>query len=92
MMYIDTRNMSDEEKSKKRRRLMMEQISFQSDLKKAEREQQELKDELRRLEQERDHIEMYIKENKEKTQKAVQRFDFLQDELHRIKKTMIEFG
>lgn len=92
MVYIDTRGMSDEQKSKKRRMLMMEQISHQSDLKKVEREQQELKDELRRYEQERDKIEVYIKENKEKTHKSIERMDFLQEELRRIKKTMIEFG
>lgn len=91
-MYIDTRSMGPEEKSRMRRKMMMEQVSFQSDLKKVEREQQELKDELRRFEQERDRIEIYIKENHEKMRRSIDRMDFLQEELRRLKKAMIEVG
>lgn len=92
MVYIDTRGMSDEERTKKRRTYMLEELSIQSDLKKAEREDQTLRDELRRLEQERDRTEMYIKEHKDKMRTIADRTAFLQDELRRIKKMMIEIG
>ncbi len=91
-MYIDTRNMSDEDRSKKRRQLVMQQISYQSDLKKLDRRKGELQDDLRRLEQERDRMEIYIKENKEEARKALDREVFLQDELRHIKKELIELG
>lgn len=91
-MYIDTRNMSDEDRSKKRRQLVMQQISYQSDLKKLDRRKGELQDDLRRLEQERDRMEIYIKENKEEVHKALDREVFLQDELRHIKKELIELG
>lgn len=91
-MYIDTRNMSDEDRSKKRRQLMMQQLSYQSDLKKLDRRKGELQDDLRRLKQERDRMEIYIKENKEEAHKVLDREIFLQDELRHIKKELIELG
>lgn len=91
-MYIDTRSMSDEDRSKKRRQLMMQQISYQSDLKKLDRRKGELQDDLRRLEQERDRMEIYIKENKEETRKAMDKEVFLQEEMRHIKKELIELG
>lgn len=89
-MYTDTRDMTEEDRSKKRRQLMMQQISYQSDLKKLERRQGELKDDLRRLEGERSRLEMYIKENKEETRTMVDRTTFITDELRHIKKSLIE--
>ena len=70
----------------------MQQISYQSDLKKLDRRKGELLDDLRRLEQERDRMEIYIKENKEEAHKALDREVFLQDELRHIKKELIELG
>lgn len=91
-MYIDPRSMSEEERSKKRRQMTMQQISYQSDLKKVEREQLELKDELRRLEQELDRVNVYIEENKEKIKKNMEKEAYFNDELHQLKKQLLELG
>ncbi len=91
-MFIDTQGMSDADKTKKRRQLLMEQMQYQSDLKKTERKQNDLKDEMRRLEQERNRTEVYINENKEETQQNIVKADFYTEELRRIKKQIIELG
>lgn len=92
MSYIDIRDMSDEEKSRRRRRLMLDQISFQSDLKKIDRELLVLKEELRRFENDRARLDMDIAQNKEKTRALNERTDFMKEELRRVKKMMIELG
>lgn len=91
-MYMDTRNMTDADRSRKRRQIVMQQISYQSDLKKLERRSGELKDELRRFEQDRDRLEMHIKEHKAEMQKVTDREIFLNEELRHIKKELIELG
>ncbi len=91
-MYINPRDMSAEEKTKKRRQLNMQQMSYQSDLKKVHREQDELKDERRRLEQDRSRINVYITENDEKMKKSVEQETYFEEELRRIKKQLIELG
>lgn len=91
-MYSDTYNLSAEDRSKKRRQLTMQQMSHQSDLKKVERRKNELKDDLRRYEQERDRMEMTIKEHKEEMNKQDDRETFLTEELRQIKKRLIELG
>jgi hypothetical protein len=91
-MYSDTYNLSPEERSKKKRQLIMQQMSHQSDLKKVERRKNEIKDDLRRYEQERDRMEMTIKEQKEAMKKQDDRETFLTEELRQIKKRLIELG
>lgn len=91
-MYSDTYNLSEEERSKKKRQLIMQQMSHQSDLKKVERRKNEIKDDLRRYEQERDRMEMTIKEHKEAMKKQDDREVFLTEELRQIKKRLIELG
>ena len=91
-MYIDPRDMTAEEKTKKKRQMTMQQVSYQSDLKKVQRKQAELRDELRRLEQERSRLDVYIKENEDATKKSAEKEVYLNDELRRLKKKLIELG
>lgn len=91
-MYIDTRNMSHADKVKKKRQLTMQKMSYDSDLKKVIRKQEELRDELRRFERERDRIEIYIKENAEKEGVAKEKETFINEELRQIKKQLINLG
>lgn len=92
MMYIDVRTLSDEERGRRKRQLMLEQVSHQSDMKKIEREQLLLREELRRFEQDRARLDVDIAKNKEKAQQLTQRTDFIAEELRRIKKAIIELG
>lgn len=92
MMYIDPHTISPEEKARKKRRLLLEQVSFQSDIKKIEREKLTLKEELRRFEQDRARLDVDIANNKEKTREMDIRMDFLTEELRRLKKMLIELG
>ncbi len=91
-MYIDPHTMSEEEKIKMKRQLSMQQMSYQSDLKKIEREQNDLRNERRRLDQERSRMDVYIKENEEKVKKNNEKETYLNDELQRLKKRLIELG
>ena len=91
-MFIDTRGMSDAEKTRRRRQLLMEQMQYQSDLKKIDRRQNELLDDLRRLQREWNLLDIYIKENKEEAHQSSIKKDFLTDELRRLKKQIIELG
>ncbi|MEA3322878.1 MAG: hypothetical protein U9Q12_01525 [Patescibacteria group bacterium] len=91
-MFIDTRGMSHEDKAKKKRQLTMQKMSYDSDLKKVIRKQEELRDELRRFERERDRIEIYIKENAEKEGTAKEKETFINEELRQIKKQLIDLG
>ena len=91
-MYIDTRGMSHEDKVKKKRQLTMQKMSYDSDVKKVIRKQEELRDELRRFERERDRIEIYIKENAEKEHAAKEKETFINEELRQIKKQLIDLG
>jgi hypothetical protein len=91
-MYIDTQGMSDEEITKMKRRIKMQQLSYDSDLKKVQRKQMELKDDLKRYEQERSRIEVYIKENEQANKKMLEKEEFILEELKRIKKQLIELG
>ncbi len=91
-MYLDTYHLTPEEKKRKKRQLTMQQMSYQSDMKKIERRKNELTDELRRLEQERSRMDIYIKENKDATRKQDDRETFITEELRKIKKQLIELG
>jgi len=91
-MYTDVRNMPHEQKVKIKRQLTMQKMSYDSDLKKNNRGQEELTDELRRLEQDRSRVTVYIDENTEKTKKLKEKEDFLNEELRHIKKQLIELG
>jgi uncharacterized protein YPO0396 len=91
-MYIDTRNMSHADKVKKKRQLGMQKMSYDSDLKKTIRTQEELRDELRRFEREQARIQVYIEENEEKMKKAKEKETFLNEEIRQIKKQLIELG
>ncbi len=91
-MYIDTQGMGKEEKDKMKRRIRMQQLSYDSDLKKVQRKQLEIKDDLKRYEQERNRIEIYIKETEQKNKKMIEKEDFITEELRRIKKQLIELG
>ena len=85
-------SLSHEEKVKMKRQLSMQQMSYDSDLKKVHRQQEELRDELRRLEQERSRIMVRIDENKDKNRKLQEKEDFINEELKQIKKKLIELG
>lgn len=91
-MYIDANQLSPEEKLHKKKRIQMQQFSYESDLKKIQRRQAELKDEFRRLEQERSRMDVYIDENKEETKKYMEKEAYIVDELHRMKKKLIELN
>ena len=91
-MYVDVRGMSEDEITKMKRRLTMQQLSYDSDLKKVNRKQETFKDELRRYEQDRSRIEIYIKENEIATKKILEEADFIHEELKQIKKKLIELG
>ncbi len=91
-MYVDFRAMSSEEKARKKRRLLLEQVSYQSDVKKVEREKLALTEALRRLEQDRARLDVDIANHKEQMRQIGLRMDFLTDELRRIKKTLVEIG
>ncbi len=91
-MYIDPRDMSREEKVKKKRQLSMQQMSYQSDLKKVQREQEELRAQRRRLDQERSRLNVYIAENEEAMKKNIEKETYFNDELRRLKKKLIELG
>lgn len=60
-MYIDTRNMTPEEITRKKRQLRMQQLSYESDLKKVERKKDELATELRQYKIDRDRLSIAIK-------------------------------
>ena len=92
MIYIDVRSMSEEERGRRKRQLLLEQVSYQSDLKKVEREQLLLREQLRRFEQDRARLDVDIAQNKESAQKLTARTDFIAEELRRIKKTISELG
>ncbi len=91
-MYIDVGGMSEDEIIKMKRRLTMQQLSYDSDLKKVNRKQEELKDELRRYEQERSRIEVHLKENDVEVKKMLEKEDFIHEELRQLKKKLIELG
>ncbi len=91
-MYIDVGGMSEDEIIKMKRRLTMQQLSYDSDLKKVNRKQEELKDELRRYEQERSRIEVQLKENDVEVKKMLEKKDFIHEELRQLKKKLIELG
>ncbi|MEN8252009.1 MAG: hypothetical protein ABFQ53_00295 [Patescibacteria group bacterium] len=84
--------MTEEEITKLKRRLKMEQLSYGSDLKKVQRNQLTLKDDMRRFKQERDRINVTIKEKEDEEKKLLEKEDFMSEELHRIKKQLIELG
>jgi DNA topoisomerase VI subunit B len=91
-MYIDTRNMSHGDKVKKKRQLNMQKMSYDSDLKKVIRKQEELRDELRRFERDQARLQIYIEENEEKMKTAKEKETFLNEEIRQIKKQLIELG
>ena len=91
-MYIDTQDMSHEEKVKMKRQLRMEGMSYDSDFKKLERKEIELTDQLRRFKRERSRIEVQIEENVNDTKRIVDKKDFITEELKRIKKKIIQLG
>ncbi len=91
-MYIDVQGMSHEEKVKMKRRLRMTQMSYDSEFKKLERKEEELRDQLRRFKQDRSRIEVQIKENIDDGKKILEKKDFITEELKRIKKQLIELG
>ena len=70
----------------------MQEMSYRSDLKKVQRKKEELGDELRRHERERSRINVYIKENETESKKFTEKETFIEDELKRIKKKLIELG
>ncbi len=84
--------MSKEEKVKKKRQLSMQQLSYQSDLKRLQRDKNQLVDEQRRLKRERSKIDMYITETEEKLKKNAEKEAYYNTELHRLKKKIIELG
>jgi DNA topoisomerase VI subunit B len=91
-MYIDTRNMSHGDKVKKKRQLNMQKMSYDSDLKKVIRKQEELRDELRRFERDQARLQIYIEENEEKMKTAKEKESFFNEEIRQIKKQLIELG
>lgn len=91
-MYIDVQGMSHEEKVKMKRQIRMEEMSYDSDFKKLERKEVELKDQLRRLKQDRSRIEVQIEENLDDIKKVTEKKDFITEELKHIKKKLIELG
>jgi len=91
-MYIDVQNMSHEEKIKLKRQMRMEQMSYDSDFKKLERKEGEFIDQMRRFKQDRSRIEVQIEENISETKKITEKKDFIDEELRRIKKKLIELG
>ncbi len=91
-MYVDVRGMSQEEKTKLKRRLRMKEMSYDSDFKKLERKEEELADQLRRFKQDRSRIEVQIEENKADSKKILEKKDFITEELRQIKKRLIELG
>jgi len=91
-MYIDVQSMSHEEKVKMKRKLRMEEMSYDSEFKKIERKEAELIDQLRRLKQDRSRIEVQIEENVDDSKKITEKKDFINEEVRRIKKRLIELG
>ena len=82
--------MSDEEKAKMKRRLDIQKISLESDLKKVQRKQLDLSDDLSRFNKERSRVDVYIKENKIESKKLTEKEDYINDEIKRLKKKLIE--
>lgn len=91
-MYIDVQSMSHEDKVKMKRKLRMEEMSYDSEFKKLERKEAELVDQLRRFKQDRSRIEVQIEENVDDSKKITEKKDFINEEVRRIKKRLIELG
>lgn len=91
-MYTDVQSMSHEEKVKMKRKLRMEEMSYDSEFKKLERKEAELTDQLRRFKQDRSRIEVQIEENVDDSKKITEKKDFINEELRHIKKRFIELG
>lgn len=88
-MAYQEQQLSDDEKRTKSRRLMMNQISFDSDLKKNQREQELVSSDVRQLQRDITRLQMNIDEKESSVKKLKEKEIFLNGELRRIKKEMI---
>lgn len=91
-MYLDTRNMSDEEKQKRKRALKIKQFSFDSDLKKVKRQSETLEMESKDLKRKIDRMQVELSQRVSKKKDADKNIDFFEVELKKIKKQLIELG
>lgn len=92
MVYLDTRGMSPEQKVKMKRQLTMQKMALEADLKKWERKQLETTDALNRFKKDRDRATVYIEEQKSEAKKIVEKEVFINEEIKRVKKKLIELG
>lgn len=85
---MDSINQSDQI-VKKRRKLQMEQLSYDSDIKRVTRERENIQLEVKRHESEIQRLRIMVSDASVKEKKLAQKEQFLQDQIAAIKRKMI---
>lgn len=85
---MDSINQADQV-AKKRRKLQMEQLSYDSDIKRVTRERENIQLEVKRHESEIQRLRIMISDASAKEKKLAQKEQFLQDQMAAIKRKMI---
>ncbi len=91
-MYSNPRALSPEEKRKYQRTIMMQQNAYESDLRKLERKAVDLKDEERRFHKKIAEIQAYVRDTQEMQHDLDRKREYLNGELRKLKKQLIELG
>lgn len=87
-MYDNTQY-SDAERTAKKRRLNMDSISYESDLKRNLRDQDEINIDIRRYKQDIDRLRISIGEKEVAEKKLKEKEVFIRGQMSRIKKELI---
>lgn len=90
IMYLDVRNMSEEERQKRKRLLKMKEFSFDSDLKKTQRQSETLEVERKDLKRKIDRMQVEMSNLASQRKKKETDIIFFEGELKKIKKQLIE--
>jgi len=92
MAYIDIQNGDDADILRRRKRLQMQQLSYESDLKRLLRETEAAQQEIQRITRERDRLTMQITDHERRVKKLEDKEIFLRQESDHVKKQIINLG
>ncbi len=92
MAYIDIQNGDDADILRRKKRLQMQQLSYESDLKRLLRETEAAQQEIQRITRERERLTMQITDHERKVKKLADKEVFVRQESDRLKKQIMKLG